>query len=94
MLEIQKLPRIDGDRLLREFAKKMEQTYLDSRFDDITKDGSIAIWNAVQKLSPWSESNDMPWEEEILCGLYGAQRDRDEMTEELESLRKKLQMNP
>ncbi len=67
--EMERVPRSDGDKMLHAFARQMEQTYMDSRFDDITKIGSEAIWKAVQEIGPWSESNDMPWEDEILCGL-------------------------
>lgn len=35
--------------------------------------GHEFVWNMVQKLSPWSESNDMPWSEEIACGLRGVE---------------------
>jgi hypothetical protein len=31
--------------------------------------GDVAIWNALQAMAPWAESNDMDWADEILCGL-------------------------
>ena len=37
-------------------------------------EGEKAIWDAVQELSPWTESNDMEWADEILCGLAGVKQ--------------------
>lgn len=30
-----------------------------------------AVWNYLQKVSPWSESNDMLWSDEIITGIDG-----------------------
>lgn len=27
------------------------------------------VWDYLQKVSPWTESNDMPWVDEIICGI-------------------------
>lgn len=32
-------------------------------------DSCGALWAFVQKISPWSESNDMPWEDEVGTGI-------------------------
>lgn len=30
-----------------------------------------AVWRYLQSVSPWSESNDMDWADEIICGIDG-----------------------
>ena len=44
-------------------------------------EGCKSIWNELQELSPWCESSDMPWSDEILVGLAGV-RDRIERLEQ------------
>lgn len=43
------------------------------------KRGTQAIWDAVQELSPWCESNDMEWWDEILCGLHGVKQEMERL---------------
>lgn len=33
-----------------------------------------AVWDYLQRVSPWSESNDMDWADEIICGIGGLER--------------------
>lgn len=35
----------------------------------VTKHFREQLWKGLQAVAPWSESNDMDWEDEILCGL-------------------------
>src|SRR3954471_23598604 len=51
-----------------DFARTLERELNQAKRRELenTK-GTEAIWNAVQKLSPWCESNDMEWADEILC---------------------------
>jgi hypothetical protein len=58
---------------------KLERERDEARHELENTKGTEAIWNAVQELSPWSESNDMEWSDEILCGLFGAKVERDQL---------------
>lgn len=75
------MAKFDRDGLLRTI-----DIIIDDKIDFDPK-GHGAIWDAVQKLSPWHESNDMPWCDEILCGLSGALRDKEETGKEVERLK-------
>lgn len=33
-----------------------------------------AVWDYLQRVSPWSESSDMDWADEIICGIGGLER--------------------
>ena len=45
----------------------------------LTRDaeGDQQIWNAVQSMCPWNESDDMDWCDEIMCGLAGVKEELD-----------------
>lgn len=32
-------------------------------------DKMAVVYRHLQKRSPWTESNDMPWEDEMICGI-------------------------
>lgn len=52
--------------------------------------GTEAIWNALQEIAPWAESNDMDWADEILCGITGVKEALAAKTRELEEIAKLL----
>lgn len=37
-----------------------------------------AVWTYLQSVSPWSESNDMDWSDEIICGIDILKQDHDD----------------
>jgi hypothetical protein len=61
-----------------------------AKYDEDDRRGAEAIWNAVQQLSPWFESNEMDWHDEILCGLHGVASRIDELTTERDALTRQL----
>lgn len=44
-----------------------------------------AVWDHVQAISPWSESNDMRWSDEISCGLRALETQIADLQEERDS---------
>lgn len=42
------------------------------------------LWDFVQKVSPWSESNDMPWIDEVMCGISLLAQERDALRKRIE----------
>ncbi len=46
------------------------------------------VYDEVRRLAPWSESNDLPALDELLCGIGLLAQDRDEARAEAEMLRK------
>lgn len=53
---------------------------------DYRNTGEKAIWDAVQALSPWCESSDMEWCDEILCGLHGVRQRIEHLERERDAL--------
>jgi hypothetical protein len=45
------------------------------------------IWDKLQALAPWCESNDMEWIDEIICGFSGVEQNIEQLTAECERLR-------
>lgn len=50
-----------------------------------------AVYDELQRVAPWSESNDMDWADEMICGIgllvqdkQAAERERDYLVEEYE----------
>lgn len=57
---------------------------------DAFASGTGLIWDELQKIAPWAESNDMDWCDEILCGINIAGQHMEADAEEIARLKRVL----
>lgn len=74
-----------------DLAKRLKQTQKDLaqalEFLGEFHTNNELIWRELQRLSPWGESNDMDWIDEIMCGFGGVETRLTEMQAALEACR-------
>lgn len=58
-------------------------------WDEFTS-GSNLIWDELQKIAPWADSNDMDWCDEILCGIAFAAQKMEVAAEEMKRLSRRV----
>lgn len=60
-----------ADQLLARLAAAELQLAEERRCMLLADKEQVAVWNYLQRVSPWLESNDMLWSDEIITGIDG-----------------------
>lgn len=74
---------VDENTQLRQ---RLQEAKLKSETSREMLSGFIDCYKRLMDAAPWSESNDMDIEDEMMCGLEGLIQERDEVRREVETL--------
>jgi hypothetical protein len=82
-----RMKQIDADTELARMVAVLNtlKRIADLEFNDRhARSNMQAVWDYLKRVSPWAESNDMDWADEIICGISLLQ-ERAEYRHELEA---------